>query len=67
MRRLPTLLLGLGLALSLAACGGDSCESLQDDIEEIGREIQQDPSTALDRAGELETLRKRLEELECLG
>lgn len=57
---------GFGMLLGLSGCG-ESCESVQDDIEEIGREISRDPSSAPDRAEELEALRDKLQEMGCLG
>lgn len=66
MLRLAAMLLGLGLVLPLSACG-DSCESLQEEIQEIGREIQQSPGSAMERGEELQELRDKLQEMGCLG
>ncbi len=66
MVRLATVFVAIGLMLSPLACT-DSCESVQNEIEEIGREIQKNPASAPDRAGELESLRKKLEDMGCLG
>ncbi len=57
---------GLGMVLGLSGCG-ESCESVQDEIEEIGRDIQKNPSSAPGRAEELEDLRDKLQEMGCLG
>lgn len=54
------------LVAFLAGCGSD-CESIQDQIEHIGREIQKKPETAFDRAQELEALTQKLKEKGCLG
>jgi hypothetical protein len=67
MSRLPSLFLVLGLSVSLLACGGDSCESLQEEFEEIGREIEANPETVLDRAEELQELGERMQEMGCVG
>ena len=67
MLRSATLLLGLGLGAALLACGGDSCESVQAEIEQIGREINENPDTVFDRAEELEALGNQLQEMGCLG
>ena len=69
MTRGLEILFTLGLALLLAGCGGATCESLQEEIEDIGRAIQEDPSKALDEATgkELEALSNKLQELGCLG
>ena len=40
---------------------------MQEDIEKIGKEIQKNPGTAMERGEDLEKLRKRLEDLGCLG
>lgn len=63
MKRTTPLI--LGLVLSLAACG-DPCERLQDEMQEIQREIAQDPESAMDRAEELEKLGQDYQR-ECLG
>lgn len=66
MPRSILLTAGLGMVLGLSGCG-ESCESVQDEIEGIGREIQKNPSSAPDRAEELEELRDKLQEMGCLG
>ena len=68
MARLLPFSAGLGLVLVLSACGGDSCESVQNEIAGIGREIQADPELALDEetGRELEALRDKLIEMGCL-
>lgn len=68
MVRWLILSLGLAVPVALAGCGGDTCESVQNEIESIGREIQQDPQKAMDGAtGEkLEALRDKLQEMGCL-
>lgn len=50
----------------LAGCG-QSCESIQDEIESIGREILKNPETAMDRSEELDELRNDLVEMGCFG
>lgn len=67
MVRSATLFLALGLGVSLLACGGDSCESLQEEFEQIGREIEANPETVLDRAEELQELGERMQEMGCVG
>ncbi len=69
MARSLAVSFGLALALSLSACGGDTCESVQDQIEEVGREIQKDPSKAMDEGTQkkLQELQGKLQELGCLG
>lgn len=67
MLRSATLLLGLGLSVSLVACGGDSCESLQAEIEAIGREIDANPDLVFERADELGELAKKQAEMGCVG
>lgn len=54
-----------GTLLLLTGCGA-TCESVHDEIAAIAREIQRDPETAWDRAGELDALRSQLEEMGCL-
>jgi hypothetical protein len=65
MLRLIRLLFGVGLILFLSGCG-DSCESVQDEIQEIGRAIQKNPQTAMERGEELEELKNKLQEMDCL-
>ncbi|HKJ24585.1 MAG TPA: hypothetical protein VKB65_07170 [Myxococcota bacterium] len=69
MIRALALPMGLAFTLSLSACGGDTCESVQEEIQSIGREIQKDPTKAMDSdTGEkLEKLRDKLQEMDCLG
>lgn len=50
----------------LPGCGA-SCESLQEELQDIGKEIRNNPETALDRAEELDGLRQKLEDLGCMG
>ena len=64
MRALTLTSMGLVLITALSGCS-DSCESVKADIEGIGREIRSNPDTALDRADELDALRRRLEEMGC--
>ena len=66
-RSLAAATAGLLAGSVLLACGGTSCESLQADIEEIGREIQQDPSKAMDdeTAEELQALQAEMQEMGC--
>lgn len=64
MLRIITLTSILGMVLVLSACG-ESCESLQDQMQDIGREIQGDPSSAMDRSEELEDLRDKMQEMGC--
>ena len=64
MVRMATLVLGIGLAATLGACG-DSCESVKADMERIGKEIQKDPTSAFDRASELDELGRKYRELGC--
>jgi len=69
MIRSLALPVGLAFTLSLSACGGDTCESVQEEIQDIGRAIQKDPKRALesDTGEKLEKLRDKLQELGCLG
>ncbi|MCW8907118.1 MAG: hypothetical protein OQL28_07700 [Sedimenticola sp.] len=53
-----------GTTLLLSGCG-DSCESIQDEIQDIGMEVQKDPASAMDRSDELEALRDKLQEMGC--
>lgn len=66
MIRTALLTLGLGLAMSVAGCG-DSCESVQAEMEEIGREIQNNPQTAFERTKELQGLAEKFQNLGCTG
>lgn len=66
MLKLTILVIGLGLMTALTGCGA-SCESVQDEIQKIGREIQKKPETAMDRSRELEALRDKLRQMGCLG
>ena len=66
MIRLKEVSLFAAMVLLLAACG-ESCESVQNEIEAIGREIQKDPGQALKKSDKLEALRDKLQELGCLG
>ena len=69
MTRVLPSVLGLLAVLLLSACGGDTCESVQQEIQELGMEIQKDPKKALDEstAKDLESLRDKLVEMDCLG
>lgn len=60
MLRLTTICLGLAELAALAGCGS-TCESVQDEIQEIGREIKKKPDTAWNHAEELKALRQELE------
>jgi len=66
MPRFMIMTAGLGMVLGLSGCG-ESCESVQGEIEEIGRDSEKDASCAPDGAEELEVLRDKLEEMGCLG
>ena len=68
IRSLATCLV-FGLILSLSGYGGAGCESVQNQIEEIGREIQKNPEKAIEEETmkSLEELRNKLEELGCIG
>lgn len=65
MFRLEVLLLVVGLMVSLSACG-DTCESVQDEIEKVGRSIQKDPKKARESMEELKALKNKLYEMDCL-
>jgi len=69
MTRSCALASGMALVLGVAACGGDTCESVQDQIQEIGRDVQKDPQLAMDEdiQQELSDLRDKLQEMGCLG
>jgi hypothetical protein len=60
--------MGFGLVSSISGCGGDTCESVQEQIQEIGREIEKDPKKAMeDDTGErLTDLRDKLQDMGCL-
>jgi len=66
MFRAITAASGLGLMLALSACG-DTCESLKAEMEEIGQEIQKDPSSAFERAKELQELTNKALEMNCVN
>lgn len=70
MVRSAALWLGFGmiLPLSLLACGGDTCESVQQEIQAVGQEVQKDPKLAMEEATmeKLSALRDKLEEMGCL-
>jgi len=61
--------LGATAVLTLAGCGGDTCESVQQEIQELGMEIQKDPQKAMDgdTGEQLAALRDKLQEMGCLG
>jgi hypothetical protein len=55
------------MLLVLPGCG-DSCESVQEEIMQIGREINQNrDKNPWDRAEELQELRNKYQELGCMG
>lgn len=64
MRTTAVITLGLALIPALSGCS-ESCDTVQADIEEIGRKIRNDPETALDRADELDALRRKMEDMGC--
>lgn len=66
-RSLAATTMGLFALVTLTACGGASCESVQDEIEEIGREIQADPSKSQDEGVQerLTELGQQLQEMGC--
>jgi len=64
MFRSTTAVLGSILILSLSGCGS-SCESLEDEMMEIGREIRNNPESAMDRSGDLEELGAKYREMGC--
>lgn len=66
MIRSVIITLGLAMAMSVSGCG-DSCESLQADMEQIGKEIEKNPETAFGRAKELQELGAKYTELGCTG
>ena len=66
MFRLKEVSLLAAMSLLITGCS-DSCESVQDEIETIGGEIQKDPGQALERSDELEELRDKLRKMGCLG
>lgn len=59
-------MLVLASAFTLGGCSR-SCEDIQQEIQEIGMEVQQDPGSAMDRSDELEALRQELQDKGCLG
>ena len=69
MARNLAAVVGLGSMVALWACGGTSCESLQSEAEEIGREIQSDPSLAMDSDTQerLEEIQSEMQEMGCFG
>lgn len=67
MLRLTTIiLLAASMAAPLAGCTR-GCDDIQEDILEIGQEIQKKPDTAWDRARELSDLKDELEQEGCLA
>lgn len=56
----------LASVFTLGGCSR-SCEDIQQEIQEIGMEVQQDPGSAMDRSDELEALRQELQDKGCLG
>jgi hypothetical protein len=69
MNRSLAVLLALASILALPGCRGDTCESVQDQIQALGQEIQNDPHKAMenDTAQKLEKLRKKYQEMKCVG
>ncbi len=65
MKGIAYMLVSLMLGIFLSGCG-DTCEDIQKEIESIGREIQKNPESAMERSGELEELKNRLQSNECL-
>jgi len=66
MRLSVTAIIGLSLMVSLSACG-DSCNSLKGEIEQIGREVQKNPASAMSRTEELQSLTNKMAKLGCLS
>lgn len=64
MHRLTLASVLVTSALLIAGCG-KSCSSIQDEIEKIGREIQQNPESAFDHEEKLRKLRDELQEMGC--
>jgi hypothetical protein len=64
MFRVEVLLLVVGLIGSLSACS-DTCESVQDELERIGRSIQKDPKKARESTEEIKALTSKLLEMDC--
>ena len=69
MTRSLAVLLALATTLVLPGCRGDTCKSVQDQIQALGQEIQKDPQKAMesDTAQKLEKLRKKYQEMKCVG
>lgn len=65
LRAAITVLAVAGIAM-LSGCG-ETCESVQEDLQELGTEIRKNPETAFDRAEELEALRDKLQAMDCIG
>jgi Tfp pilus assembly protein PilO len=63
---MSAILLGLGFILSFSGCA-DSCESLQQEFDEITDSFQQNPESVFERGPELEALGNQMEESGCLG
>ena len=66
MKALATFGMTAILVVALSGCSR-SCDDIQDEIQEIGMEVQQDPGSAMDRSDELEGLRQELQDKGCLG
>ena len=64
MIRIVTLAAVAAMMGPLGGCG-DSCDSIRAEMEEIGREIQKDPASAMDRAKELQELSVKAMEMKC--
>jgi len=60
------LLASVSAPLFLTGCG-KSCESIQEEMEAISRDLQEDPGSVFDRADELEELGAQLVEMQCFG
>lgn len=66
MVRILAFGVGLGLVALSTGCS-ESCESIQQEIQEVGQEIRSNPGSAMDRAEELEQLRNKYQEMGCAG
>lgn len=63
--RTTALMVVLGLSVLATGCS-NSCESLQNEMAEMGREISKNPESAWEREKELTELRDKLKEMGCL-
>ncbi len=65
MLRVAAFLLGVCLIACLFGCG-ESCESVQKEIDAIGRSIQKDPQKAMESSKQLSELKDKMREMGCL-